>query len=121
LSDISKNSKDEIIIRKILWKKGMRYRIHYGPYKIDIAFPRKKIAIFYDSCFWHSCPSHGKIPENNNMFWKNKLYKNWERDRQVDGELKKLGWTVIRIWEHDLKEGANEIMDSVIHTIENSL
>jgi very-short-patch-repair endonuclease len=39
----------------------------------------------------------------------------------VDGELKKLGWTVIRIWEHDLKEGANEIMDSVIHTIENSL
>lgn len=68
----------------------------------DFVFRREKVAVFVDGCFWHQCPLHSKIPENNRAFWERKLSRNVERDRLVDRELRKAGWKVARFWEHQL-------------------
>lgn len=69
----------------------------------DFVFGREKVAVFVDGCFWHSCPLHAKVPESNREFWVHKLSRNVERDKFVDRELKKAGWKVWRIWEHELR------------------
>ena len=69
----------------------------------DFVFKRERVAVFVDGCFWHRCPLHSKIPENNREFWEQKLARNVERDRIVDRELRKAGWRVWRVWEHSLK------------------
>jgi len=69
----------------------------------DFVFRKERIAVFVDGCFWHGCPVHGRKPGSNQEYWGPKLLRNRARDRRVTRELKKLGWKVIRIWEHDLK------------------
>ena len=71
--------------------------------KPDFVFPKQKVALFVDGCFWHGCPKHSNIPKNNRSFWKKKLQGNQVRDKYVSRELKKMGWRVIRVWEHELK------------------
>jgi DNA mismatch endonuclease, patch repair protein len=99
----SKNTAPELILRKALWLTGLRYRIHYGKEKIDIAFPSDKIAVFVDGCFWHGCPFHSHIPKSNIEYWKPKLEKNIQRDKDKNERLRSAGWTVIRFWEHEMK------------------
>lgn len=70
--------------------------------KPDFIFPKKKVALFVDGCFWHSCPKHSNTPKNNQEFWLEKLQKNKNIDKFVTHELRKLGWKVIRVWEHEL-------------------
>ncbi len=97
----------ELQIRSLLHRAGLRYRVDYkvGPGRSaprpDIAFTRQRIAVFIDGCFWHQCPQHATIPTANRDFWEAKLRRNVERDRENDAALRQLGWTVIRIWEHD--------------------
>jgi DNA mismatch endonuclease (patch repair protein) len=98
----SKDTQPEIKLRKIIWSLGLRYRIYYGKEKIDIAFPKKKIAIFIDGCFWHQCPIHSHIPSSHREYWEPKLRKNIERAKAKDERLKALGWSTIHIWEHEL-------------------
>lgn len=74
----------------------------------DFAFPKKKVVIFVDGCFWHSCPVHASQPTTNSAFWERKLYTNRCRDRLVTHALKKQGWKVLRIWQHALSR-KNEI------------
>lgn len=62
-----------------------------------------KIAVFVDGCFWHGCPKHATWPKTRAAFWKAKIEGNKARDRRVNRELRKLGWTVIRFWQHELK------------------
>ena len=62
-----------------------------------------KAAVFVDGCFWRCGPKRSNVPANNRAFWKEKFRKNLERDRRVNRELKKRGWRVIRIWEHELR------------------
>jgi DNA mismatch endonuclease, patch repair protein len=69
----------------------------------DFAFPQKKVAVFVDGCFWHGCPEHATMPQSNRKFWSNKLRRNKSRDRFVTSALRKQGWKVVRIWEHQLK------------------
>ena len=71
--------------------------------KPDFIFPKRKVALFVDGCFWHRCPKHSNVPKNNQDFWKRKLEGNKNRDIHVSRELGKTGWKVIRIWEHELK------------------
>ncbi len=99
----SKDTKPELLLRKELFGRGYRYNLHYGPHKIDIAFPSRKIAIFIDGCFWHQCHLHSHKPKSNKSYWGPKLKRNVERDKKNNQELKLLGWKVIRIWEHELK------------------
>lgn len=73
----------------------------------DFIFASGKVAIFVDGCFWHCCPRHLTLPSNNRSFWLRKLAGNRSRDLHVNRELRKKGWRVLRIWEHDLpKRGA---------------
>jgi DNA mismatch endonuclease (patch repair protein) len=98
----SKNTCPELKLRKALWSRGFRYRIHYGKEKIDIAFPSKKIALFVDGCFWHGCPLHSHLPKSNEAYWTPKLRKNIERDLAKNRRLEAEGWKVLRFWEHEL-------------------
>lgn len=68
----------------------------------DFVFRKQGLAIFVDGCFWHGCPKHSSLPANNRAFWKQKLFSNKARDRLVSRTLRKRGWRVLRIWEHDL-------------------
>jgi DNA mismatch endonuclease, patch repair protein len=70
--------------------------------KPDFIFRKSKVALFVDGCFWHGCPKHYNIPVGNREFWKNKYAVNRARDRRVNRVLRKDGWRIIRIWEHDL-------------------
>jgi len=111
----SKNTKPEMTVRKALWSKGLRYRIHYGKEKIDIAFPSRKLAIFIDGCFWHACPLHFRAPRNNVSYWRTKIERNVKRDADQNDRLKMIGWQVLRFWEHEL--GNVETIVSEIQTL----
>ena len=68
----------------------------------DFVFPKLRLAVFVDGCFWHGCPKHATKPRNNRAFWRRKLAGNKSRDRFVNRVLIKSGWRVLRIWECDL-------------------
>jgi len=70
--------------------------------KPGFVFPKFKLAIFVDGCFWHGCPKHATKPKNNRAFWYRKLSANKARDRLVNAALRRAGWRVLRIWEHEL-------------------
>lgn len=77
--------------------------------KPDFVFPKQKVALFVDGCFWHMCPKHFSMPKNNREFWEGKLKGNKDRDRSVNKTLKSAGWKVIRIWEHELASGTSVV------------
>lgn len=72
--------------------------------KPDFVFPNARVAVFVDGCFWHACPQHANMPANNRAFWKKKLTGNKSRDRVVNRTLRREGWRVMRVWEHELTE-----------------
>lgn len=80
------------------WRRGAK--VFGAP---DFVFPKLKLAVFVDGCFWHGCPEHGTMPKTNTVFWETKITRNRARDREVNRELKKRGWRVLRIWEHELR------------------
>lgn len=102
----SKDSKIEVEFRKALWKEGFRYRKNPRKYfgKPDLVLKKYRTVIFIDSCFWHGCKKHGSLPATNKKFWEQKIEKNKQRDKEVNKYYKKIGWNVIRIWEHELKK-----------------
>ena len=77
------------------------------PGKPDFVFLRERVAVFVDGCFWHGCPRHGRVPKSNVSYWLKKMARNKTRDRLVNRLLKKLGWKVVRFWEHALKNPAS--------------
>src|SRR5437773_10394220 len=76
------------------WRRGAR--IFGSP---DFVFPKSRVAIFVDGCFWHSCPKHRSMPESNRKFWSQKLRRNKIRDRLVNKTLRADGWQVVRVWQ----------------------
>ena len=68
----------------------------------DFIFRQARLAVFVDGCFWHGCPRHGTKPKSNAAFWRKKISRNQARDRLVTRTLRRAGWRVLRIWEHDL-------------------
>jgi DNA mismatch endonuclease, patch repair protein len=66
-----------------------------------LVFTRAKVAVFVDGCFWHGCPTHYRQPGSNVEYWIAKVDRNVRRDQEVDAALRELGWTVLRIWEHE--------------------
>jgi DNA mismatch endonuclease (patch repair protein) len=100
------DTKPELALRSALHALGYRYRKDFRidlpqrRVRPDIAFTRRKVAVFIDGCFWHACPQHGSQPKNNEWYWSPKLLKNVDRDRAADDALTRAGWTVVRLWEH---------------------
>lgn len=70
--------------------------------KPDFVFPREKIAVFVDGCFWHGCPLHCRMPKTRKNYWRDKISGNIRRDRKVSRKLRAANWRVFRIWEHEL-------------------
>jgi DNA mismatch endonuclease, patch repair protein len=105
----SKNTAPEIKLRKILFAKGFRYRLHVNnlPGKPDIVFNKRKIALFVNGCFWHSHNSKichkGHLPKSNQEFWSKKLGNNTLRDLKNYAALQALGWKVIIVWECEIE------------------
>lgn len=116
-----KNTTPEVKLRKALWRKGLRYRLGYKlPGKPDMVFVSAHVVVFVDGCFWHGCPIHGSIPETNRDFWEKKVKKNIQRDLEVTDKLKGLGWTVLRVWTHELKEHFDSVVDKIIKTVKEN-
>ena len=103
-----KDTKPEIIVRKYLFSKGLRYRLHDKklPGSPDIVLKKYKTAIFIDGCFWHGHEGcrYFKMPQTNEFFWEQKIRRNKARDISNDYVLQTEGWRVIRIWECEIKK-----------------
>ncbi|WP_078344773.1 very short patch repair endonuclease [Mycobacteroides chelonae] len=115
-----KDTKPEVTLRSTLHRMGYRFRKDH-PVRIDgqlvrpdIAFTRRRVAVFVDGCFWHNCPEHGRQPRVNGEYWSPKLEGNARRDRRQTAALEAAGWTVLRFWEH-------EPLDLAVSAIEQSL
>lgn len=102
----SKNTKPEILVRKLLYRLGFRYRLHYKglPGKPDVVFISRKKAIFVNGCFWHG---HGcrlsSHPKSNVEYWENKIARNKARDSISLEALESLGWETLTVWECETK------------------
>ena len=114
----SKDTKPELIVRKYLFNKGIRYRLHNKdlPGKPDLSNKSKKLAIYVNGCFWHR---HGckktSIPKTNIKFWKNKFEENVKRDNKNYDELINEGWRVCVVWECEVFEkDLNELLSDVL-------
>ena len=113
-----KDTKHEIMLRKALWHKGIRYRKNYTrlPGTPDIALTRQKIAIFVDGDFWHARGHHnnpGEQVRSNREYWQKHLSRNVERDKEVNDALTEEGWVVLRFWESDIRRSLNDCLKQV--------
>ena len=119
----NKDSQIEILLRKELWSRGMRYRKNVNKVfgKPDIAFIGKKIAVFCDSEFWHgyNWDERKKDFKSNQEFWIPKIERNIERDREVTEKLKSEGWTVIRFWGNEIKKNTTQCADIIEKVVDS--
>ncbi|MFF0106886.1 very short patch repair endonuclease [Streptomyces hirsutus] len=116
----SKDTGAELAVRRLLHAAGLRYRVEYPVpgmprRRLDVAFPRAKVAVLIDGCFWHGCPEHATQPKANAEWWRSKLDRNMARDRETTEHLLAAGWTVLRFWEHT---PAEEIAATVRATVD---
>ena len=112
----SRDTQPELYVRRSVWGKGFRYRIHVKslPGVPDLVLAKYRIAVFVHGCFWHQhgCPvSH--IPDSNRGYWGPKLAKNKERDKANQAKLRKLGWKVKTVWECRLEEDTLSLVTSL--------
>jgi len=115
-SNRQRDTSPELAVRRILHAHGLRYRVDIRPVpeirrRADIVFPRQKLAVFIDGCFWHGCPEHGTHSfKTNAAFWEEKIMRNAARDLDTNSQLEAAGWHVLRFWEHiDPATAAREI------------
>jgi len=106
----------ERALARSLWHLGLRYLTDEGYYKRyrvrlighpDLVFPRKRVVIFVDGCFWHGCRKCGKVPGDMSDSWRVKIQTNVLRDKRMTKELEEVGWTVMRVPEHDVHTKAS--------------
>ena len=115
----SKNTKAEVMLRKALWHKGVRYRKNYKllPGTPDIAITKYRIAVFVDGDFWHARgheDNPGEQVKTNSSFWIKKLKRNIERDKDVNQALLELGWLVLRYWDSDVNNDCDDCVKDIL-------
>ena len=116
----SKDTEPELALRRVLHAMGLRFFVHRRPLRelrrtADIVFPRAKVAVFVDGCFWHGCEEHGNVPTVNGWYWRDKIVRNRERDADTDQVLGQRGWRAVRVWEHeDVDTAAARVRDAVL-------
>lgn len=100
---------------KAIWKRGLRYRknVKNFPGKPDIYFLRKRLVVFLDSCFWHGCENHCRMPSSNIEYWQGKIERNRKRDKEVTRHYKNNEFKILRLWEHEIKENIEEAISKV--------
>jgi len=115
----STNTKMENKVFTELWRRDIRFRRNVKNLigKPDLAIKKYKVVVFLDSCFWHGCDLHCRIPENNRDYWINKLNRNKMRDIEVNNYYQKEGWNILRIWEHQVKKEFNTVIKEIVDFI----
>lgn len=111
------NRSTEWRLRSLLIRNGYRgWKIHSKEFlgKPDFAFPRSRVVVFIDGCFWHGCPTCGHIPKTNKRYWTAKIGRNQKRDKTYSRELRKEGFKVIRIWECALKAKPQRCLQRIL-------
>ncbi|MFG3519968.1 very short patch repair endonuclease [Nocardia nova] len=114
-----RDTSPELRLRALLFQRGLRYRVSVRPISglrrtADIVFPRARVAVFVDGCYWHGCPEHYRPSTKNPEFWAAKIASNRLRDADTDRALSDAGWTVVRCWEHeDPKISAENVIDAL--------
>lgn len=114
-----KDTTPELALRRELHRRGLRYRVEQRVLpdvrrRADIIFPRARVAVLVDGCFWHRCPIHRSEPKANALFWHEKLDANVARDRDTDRRMAAAGWTVLRVWEHEAPLEAADRVEAVV-------
>ncbi|HWT90499.1 MAG TPA: very short patch repair endonuclease [Solirubrobacterales bacterium] len=111
----------ELHLRSLLHARGLRFRVDYPipvpgrrPVRPDIVFTRARVVVFVDGCYWHGCPEHWSPPKSNVEYWTTKIERNQERDRQADAALAGIGWSVVRLWEHEDMERAAAAIEATV-------
>ena len=114
-----KDTQPEIKLRKEIFSSGLKgHKIHKKiAGKPDIVFPKQRIAVFIDGCFWHKCPKCYQEPKTNNKFWSEKINANKRRDKKVNTQLKKDGWTILRFWEHEIKVNSSRCVEKIKNAV----
>lgn len=108
----SKETKLEINFKNLI--SGFKFRYQQNIFgKPDFASKKLRIAIFVDSCFWHKCPQHFRKPKTNNSYWKLKIDRNVERAKEVNVFLKRNGWKILRLWEHEIKKNPEKSINKI--------
>jgi len=113
-----KNTKPELIFRKALWKKGVRYRLDSKqlPGRPDVSIKKYKLAVFIDGEFWHGYNWNERKDKlkSNRGFWIPKIERNMQRDREVNQQLKEMEYTVFRFWTHEIKDNLKTCINDVM-------
>jgi DNA mismatch endonuclease (patch repair protein) len=118
-SNTGRDTKPELELRRAVHARGLRYFVNRRPMRevrrtADLLFPRLRVAVFLDGCFWHGCPEHHTIAKTNAAFWADKVATNRRRDGDTNARLEAAGWTVIRVWEHEpVDRAATRIVEIV--------
>lgn len=113
------NTKPELLLRRELHRRGLRFRLHRRPIAelrrtADLVFPSARVAVFIHGCFWHRCPTHGTLPKNNAELWAQKLDRNVARDTDTVRQLRKEGWRVVTVWEHENVQNAASRVERIV-------
>jgi len=118
-----RDTQPEVKIRSLLHRMGYRFRVDFPiavsgrrPVRADVAFTRKRVAVFIDGCFWHGCPEHWRPPKSNQDYWVGKITRNRERDQLTDELLRAKGWKSVRVWEHEPAAQMIETVEAALAT-----
>ncbi len=115
----SRDTVPELALRSLVHAAGLRYRVAAKPLPgmrrtADLLFRPTRVAVFVDGCFWHGCPEHFVPPKTNPEYWREKIGRNVQRDRDTDTRLAEAGWLVLRFWEHQpVPQCAAEVVAAV--------
>jgi DNA mismatch endonuclease (patch repair protein) len=110
----SKDTKPELILRNQLDGRIFRYQPRGIIGRPDFACRKRKLAVFVDGCFWHGCPKCYIEPKSNREFWIPKIKRNVKNDRETNKKLRLMGWTIIRIWEHEIKRDPQKYAENIL-------
>ena len=113
------HTRPELALRRAVHAAGLRFRTGARPVSslrrtADLVFPREKVAVFLDGCFFHGCPAHFKAPRTNSGYWHGKILRNVRRDRDTDEILMQAGWVTVRVWEHEDPTEAAIRVDAIV-------
>jgi DNA mismatch endonuclease (patch repair protein) len=114
----SRDTSLERRVRSALHRRGLRFRLSYPLFgKPDVVFVRARVAVFLDSCFWHGCPLHVRLPKSRTEYWYPKIQRNAERDAQTNAAYARSGWKALRFWEHDLTDNFDRCIKRIAQTV----
>jgi DNA mismatch endonuclease, patch repair protein len=119
------NTRCELVLRRELWRRGLRYRLHHPrlPGRPDIVFTKQQVVVFCDGDFWHGRNLSSLLTKigggHNATYWLAKVQRNVERDRRQTAALEASGWTVLRFWETDVMRRASHVADQIIAVLEH--